>query len=135
MLRVINNHRRAAYHGAGEDYEQLTIKTESGNSGGTVPAGSVARRASSPAGPRVGTRHGVRICNAQTTVIAPTGTIGLVMDRDITPSLVQVSANCGLAVSQHIINQSPPPASEDPGLHSSRKFRRWVRRIARAGAR
>ena len=50
---------------------------------GTVPAGSAARpRASLGPGAGLGEAYGYR--NAQVTVIAPTGTIGLVMDCDTT---------------------------------------------------
>jgi len=83
MLRVIRNHRRAA-HAATDGYEQLA----------TAPRALGPRRADrriarggqlrargttlSPSGEEFGFR------NAQATVIAPTGTIGLVMDCDTT---------------------------------------------------
>ena len=82
MLRVIRNHRLAAY-GHHDGYEGLH-------------AGPVALNAADCADPslvsaakhawdralELGTAHGFR--NAQVTVIAPTGTIGLVMDCDTT---------------------------------------------------
>ncbi|MFT5511324.1 MAG: ribonucleoside-diphosphate reductase alpha chain, partial [Hyphomicrobiaceae bacterium] len=82
MLRVIRNHRRAAY-GEASGYEALS----------TLPvpldhANCVDKRLVS-ASTRVwdraielGQQYGYR--NAQATVIAPTGTIGLVMDCDTT---------------------------------------------------
>src|ERR1700704_4886070 len=82
MLRVIRNHRRAA-HGETTGYERLAIPP--------VPLDAVncpdyplaqAARASWDAALALGEKHGFR--NAQTTVIAPTGTIGLVMDCDTT---------------------------------------------------
>ncbi len=81
-LRVLRNHRRAA-HGEARDYEDLA----------TLPVPLDAERC--PSGPLVraarkawdealamAERHGLR--NAQVSVIAPTGTIGLVMDCDTT---------------------------------------------------
>jgi ribonucleoside-diphosphate reductase alpha chain len=82
MLRVIRNHRRAA-HGHKQGYEKLS----------TIPVPldaaacpddrliAAARRAWDQA-IALGQEHGYR--NAQATVIAPTGTIGLVMDCDTT---------------------------------------------------
>ena len=77
MLRVVRNHRRAA-HGATEGYEELS----------TLPVRSISMPRKKNSWPRRGQRawderwtfgeeFGFR--NAQTTVIAPTGTIGLVM--------------------------------------------------------
>src|SRR5947207_14037247 len=82
MLRVIRNHRRAA-HGEREDYESLAIPP--------VPLGAAncpdqpliaASRAAWDAALALGEKHGFR--NAQATVLAPTGTIALVMDCDTT---------------------------------------------------
>ncbi len=82
MLRVIRNHRRAA-HGTTENYEGLSvlpvaIKAEQCPDQELVAA---ARRAWDNA-LELGELYGFR--NAQATVIAPTGTIGLVMDCDTT---------------------------------------------------
>ena len=82
MLRVVRNHRRAAY-GHADGYEKLAIAP--------VPLDHAACRdralvaASTRSWDRaieLGQRHGFR--NAQVSVIAPTGTIGLVMDCDTT---------------------------------------------------
>lgn len=82
MLRVMRNHRRAAY-GETKGYEQLTILP--------VPLEQekcplsdlmAAARQSWDLAIERGEKFGYR--NAQTTVIAPTGTIGLVMDCDTT---------------------------------------------------
>lgn len=112
MLRVIRNHRRAAYNVPREEYEGLTI----------VPAGIqpehcppdlllAARRAWDHA-LELGTAYGYR--NAQVTVIAPTGTIGLVMDCDTTGiepdfALVKFKKLAGGGYFK-IINQSLPAA-------------------------
>ncbi len=82
MLRVIRNHRRAAY-GEAEGYEQLSTPPVPLDHGSCPDRRLVAAacRAWDEALAR-GRAHGYR--NAQTTVIAPTGTIGLVMDCDTT---------------------------------------------------
>ncbi|GER03121.1 hypothetical protein JCM17846_08030 [Iodidimonas nitroreducens] len=82
MLRVIRNHRRAAW-GEDDGYEGLKTRP--------VPldieccqdqALAVAAGAAWDRALELGEMHGYR--NAQSTVIAPTGTIGLVMDCDTT---------------------------------------------------
>ena len=80
MLRVIRNHRRAAYGAA--DYEGVTTRV-TGIDPALCPADllAAARRAWDRA-LALGERWGYR--NAQATVLAPTGTIGLVMDCDTT---------------------------------------------------
>ncbi|EKV32072.1 Ribonucleotide reductase of class II (coenzyme B12-dependent) [Caenispirillum salinarum AK4] len=82
MLRVIRNHRRAA-HGEHTGYEGLSIKPIALN-GAHCPDEDVVEAAqwAWDRALELGTEHGFR--NAQTTVIAPTGTIGLVMDCDTT---------------------------------------------------
>ncbi|MBK8176809.1 MAG: vitamin B12-dependent ribonucleotide reductase [Rhodospirillales bacterium] len=82
MLRVVRNHRRAA-HGEARDYEGLSVLPVPLNAD-FVPDEALAE-AAADAWDRalaLGEAHGFR--NAQTTVIAPTGTIGLVMDCDTT---------------------------------------------------
>lgn len=91
MLRVIRNHRLAA-HGEARDsekYEDLRITPVPIDHGlvGSIPLANArallthATKAWDDA-LALGTEHGFR--NAQTTVIAPTGTIGLLMDCDTT---------------------------------------------------
>jgi ribonucleoside-diphosphate reductase alpha chain len=82
MLRVIRNHRRAA-HGESGEYEGLSILPVALDAASCPDAELVvaARRAWDTA-LELGERHGFR--NAQATVLAPTGTIGLVMDCDTT---------------------------------------------------
>ena len=82
MLHVIRNHRRAA-HGAGTGYEALAILPVPLDVANCPDAPLVA--AAQHAWDRaldLGEKHGFR--NAQVSVIAPTGTIGLVMDCDTT---------------------------------------------------
>src|SRR5437870_5424461 len=73
MLRVIRNHRRAAYNAAKEEYEGLIISPV-GIDEGVCPAHLLeAARRESDRMLELGEQHGYR--NAQVTVIAPTGTI------------------------------------------------------------
>jgi ribonucleoside-diphosphate reductase alpha chain len=82
MLRVLRNHRRAA-HGKSKGYEGLSIPPVALNAKRCPePELAAAARAAWDAALDLGKKHGLR--NAQTTVIAPTGTIGLVMDCDTT---------------------------------------------------
>ncbi len=120
MLRVMRNHRRAAYHAAPEAYEGLTI-TPKGIQPEDCPQDLLlaARRAWDRA-LELGQAHGYR--NAQTTVIAPTGTIGLVMDCDTTGiepdfALVKFKKLAGGGYFK-IINQSLPAALTQLGYSS-----------------
>ncbi|MDT8342980.1 MAG: vitamin B12-dependent ribonucleotide reductase [Thermohalobaculum sp.] len=82
MLRVMRNHRRAAYSGTA-GYEALRTLPVPLDAANCPDARLVARaRASWDAALELGEKHGYR--NAQASVIAPTGTIGLVMDCDTT---------------------------------------------------
>ena len=82
MLRVIRNHRRAA-HGDSAGYEALSVPPVALDAANCPDkALADAATASWDAALVLGEKHGFR--NAQTTVIAPTGTIGLVMDCDTT---------------------------------------------------
>jgi ribonucleoside-diphosphate reductase alpha chain len=82
MLRVIRNHRRAA-HGSVDGYEDLSVSPVPLNASdcpdSRLPAAAAKAWDNALA---LGEKHGYR--NAQATVIAPTGTIGLVMDCDTT---------------------------------------------------
>ncbi len=82
MLRVIRNHRRAAY-GETSGYEGLTIAPVPFDAA-ECPSKTLAEaaRIAWDKALDLGRKHGYR--NAQATVIAPTGTIGLVMDCDTT---------------------------------------------------
>jgi ribonucleoside-diphosphate reductase alpha chain len=116
MLRVMRNHRYAAYNST-ENYEALDI----------LPPGidqkhcpdyllSAACNAWDKA-VDMGEQFGYR--NAQTTVIAPTGTIGLVMDCDTTGiepdfALVKFKKLSGGGYFK-IINQAVPEALQNLG--------------------
>jgi ribonucleoside-diphosphate reductase alpha chain len=82
MLRVIRNHRRAA-HGDTAEYEGLSIAPVAFDAANCpdAPLVAAAKRVWDRA-LELGERYGYR--NAQVSVIAPTGTIGLVMDCDTT---------------------------------------------------
>src|SRR5580658_4848515 len=82
MLRVIRNHRRAA-HGHRSGYEQMTTPPVPLDLA-AVPDQQLVTHAKAAwdRALTLGEAHGYR--NAQATVVAPTGTIGLVMDCDTT---------------------------------------------------
>ncbi len=117
MLRVIRNHRNAAY-GATEGYEGLAVKPVPLDHANCPDARLVdLAKASWDEALKLGEKHGYR--NAQTTVIAPTGTIGLVMDCDTTGiepdfALVKFKKLAGGGYFK-IINQSVPAALEKLG--------------------
>jgi ribonucleoside-diphosphate reductase alpha chain len=112
MLRVIRNHRRAAHAAPSAEYEGLSVRPVALDAVNCPPSLlSAARRAWDDA-LALGEKHGYR--NAQVTVIAPTGTIGLVMDCDTTGvepdfALVKFKKLAGGGYFK-IINQSVPPA-------------------------
>jgi ribonucleoside-diphosphate reductase alpha chain len=116
MLRVMRNHRAAAYD-AQDAYEGIEI----------IPQGIKAQycpdyllKAATKAwddAVQLGEKYGYR--NAQATVIAPTGTIGLVMDCDTTGvepdfALVKFKKLSGGGYFK-IINQSIPTALRNLG--------------------
>lgn len=81
MLRVIRNHRYAAYH-ANDAYEGLEIKPEGLDAKNCPDYLMKAACKAWDDALKLGEKYGYR--NAQVSVIAPTGTIGLVMDCDTT---------------------------------------------------
>ncbi|HAM46857.1 MAG TPA: vitamin B12-dependent ribonucleotide reductase [Alphaproteobacteria bacterium] len=121
MLRVMRNHRRAA-HGETDGYEALNtlpVPLDIAN----CPDPELTR-AAAESWDRVvekGTKHGFR--NAQATVIAPTGTIGLVMDCDTTGiepdfALVKFKKLAGGGYFK-IINRTVPQALSGLGYSSA----------------
>ena len=117
MLRVMRNHRRAAYNVVPSEYEGLSI-TPTGIDPAHCPAPLLqAARETWDRAVGLGEQFGYR--NAQVTVLAPTGTIGLVMDCDTTGiepdfALVKFKKLAGGGYFK-IINQSLPPALETLG--------------------
>ncbi|MEM9851605.1 MAG: adenosylcobalamin-dependent ribonucleoside-diphosphate reductase, partial [Pseudomonadota bacterium] len=121
MLRVMRNHRRAAY-GDAEGYEGLDVvpvaldHVNCPDKALSELAKTVWDEALS-----LGEAHGYR--NAQVSVIAPTGTIGLVMDCDTTGiepdfALVKFKKLAGGGYFK-IINQSVPSALAALGYRTS----------------
>ena len=82
MLRVMRNHQRAAYNADRSEYENLTVKPKGINPNYLPEELVTTARAVWDKAVEMGEVYGYR--NAQSTVIAPTGTIGLVMDCDTT---------------------------------------------------
>ena len=112
MLRVIRNHRRAAYDVADNDYEKLEIAPVGLKEKDCPEYLLVHAKKAWDLALEKGEKHGYR--NAQVSVIAPTGTIGLVMDCDTTGvepdfALVKFKKLAGGGYMK-IINQSVPVA-------------------------
>ncbi len=117
MLRVIRNHRRAAYNTDPAGYEELSIKPQGINQTECPPELLAAATESWDRALELGVRNGYR--NAQVTVLAPTGTIGLLMDCDTTGiepdfALVKFKKLAGGGYFK-IINNSVPPALKKLG--------------------
>jgi ribonucleoside-diphosphate reductase alpha chain len=116
MLRVMHNHRFAAYN-ATDAYEGLSIKPV-GIDPKYCPDYLLQAACNSwDRAVQLGEQYGYR--NAQATVIAPTGTIGLVMDCDTTGiepdfALVKFKKLSGGGYFK-IINQSVPAALKNLG--------------------
>jgi ribonucleoside-diphosphate reductase alpha chain len=117
MLRVIRNHRRAAYNLSANEYEGLSIIPMGINKKFCPDELLEAARKDSDLALELGEKHGYR--NAQVTVIAPTGTIGLLMDCDTTGvepdfAMVKFKKLAGGGYFK-IINESVPPALKNLG--------------------
>ena len=112
MLRVLKNHWRAAHNVDATDYDGLTVFPK-GIQAEHCPAYLLdAAQKEWTDALSLGEKHGFR--NAQTTCIAPTGTIGLLMDCDTTGiepdyALVKYKKLAGGGYFK-IINQSVPGA-------------------------
>ncbi|MFL5787078.1 MAG: vitamin B12-dependent ribonucleotide reductase [Flavisolibacter sp.] len=119
MLRVMRNHRLAAYDA--DTYESLSVKPQ-GLKAQYCP--DYLLKAACKAwdeAVELGEKNGYR--NAQATVIAPTGTIGLVMDCDTTGvepdfALVKFKKLSGGGYFK-IINQSVPAALKNLGYNEN----------------
>ncbi|MBB3289000.1 MULTISPECIES: vitamin B12-dependent ribonucleotide reductase [unclassified Rhizobium] len=121
MLRVIRNHRRAAY-GETSGYENLSVNPVALIHSDNPDQDLVAHaKAAWDKALELGEKHGYR--NAQATVIAPTGTIGLVMDCDTTGiepdfALVKFKKLAGGGYFK-IINRAVPEALRALGYSES----------------
>lgn len=82
MLRVMRNHRRAAFDAPPHEYEGLHVIPVGIDQKVCPPDLLQAAHEAWDEAVRLGEKYGYR--NAQTTVVAPTGTIGLLMDCDTT---------------------------------------------------
>jgi ribonucleoside-diphosphate reductase alpha chain len=115
MLRVMRNHRLAAYDA--DEYERLSLKPQGIKAQYCPDYLLKAACKSWDDAVELGEKFGYR--NAQATVIAPTGTIGLVMDCDTTGvepdfALVKFKKLSGGGYFK-IINQSVPVALRNLG--------------------
>jgi ribonucleoside-diphosphate reductase alpha chain len=117
MMRVMRNHRYAAYNAPADAYEGIEVKPL-----GIDPSNCPEYLLTSACNAwdealQMGEKYGFR--NAQTTVIAPTGTIGLVMDCDTTGvepdfALVKFKKLSGGGYFK-IVNESVPAALKNLG--------------------
>ncbi|HEY4286146.1 MAG TPA: adenosylcobalamin-dependent ribonucleoside-diphosphate reductase [Puia sp.] len=115
MLRVMRNHRLAAYDA--DEYEGLEIRPQGLKAKYCPDYLLTAATKAWDEAVQLGEKYGYR--NAQATVIAPTGTIGLVMDCDTTGvepdfALVKFKKLSGGGYFK-IINQSVPTALRNLG--------------------
>ena len=119
MLRVMNNHRKAAYDS--NDYEGLSHDLIAIDQDLCPEDLLVAAQLSWDEAVELGTKNGYR--NAQATVLAPTGTIGLLMDCDTTGvepdfALMKFKKLAGGGYMK-IANQSIGPALNALGYESN----------------
>src|SRR5262249_10669215 len=120
MERVLRNHRRAAYCAAADEYEGLTVKPITHAPTLFTQETCALARVLWDNALAIGEVAGYR--NAQVTVIAPTGTIGLVMDCDTTGiepdfALVKFKKLAGGGYFK-IVNQSVEPALRRLGYNA-----------------
>ena len=112
MLLVVRNHRRAAQGKPAAEYEGLTVPPRPLDAALCPKTIRAAALSSWDAALKLGEAHGYR--NAQVSAIAPTGTIGLLMDCDTTGvepdfALAKFKKLAGGGYFR-IINRSVPPA-------------------------
>ncbi|PJB34557.1 MAG: ribonucleoside-diphosphate reductase, adenosylcobalamin-dependent [Deltaproteobacteria bacterium CG_4_9_14_3_um_filter_63_12] len=134
MLRVIRNHRRATYNSPACEYEGLSVAPVGLDPSTAPPYLLEAARRAWDRALELGIANGYR--NAQVTVVAPTGTIGLIMDCDTTGiepdySLVKFKKLAGGGYFK-IINHSVPNALKHLGYTTSEN-EEIIRHIRGAG--
>ncbi len=121
MSRVMRNHQRAA-HGKSDGYEELSINPVPLDHASCPDISMIEHaKAAWDKAVELGDKHGYR--NAQTTVVAPTGTIGLVMDCNTTGiepdfALVKFKKLAGGGYFK-IINHAVPEALGVLGYHET----------------
>lgn len=117
VLRVLKNHSRAVFNEEKSEYENLSVTPMGINPDHSPDYLLKAAREEAVRALEMATEFGLR--NAQLTVLAPTGTIGLLMDCDTTGiepdfALVKFKKLAGGGYFK-IINQSVPPALKKLG--------------------
>lgn len=117
MLRVIRNHKRAAYNAAPGEYEKLSVPPQGIRPEFCTSELLAAARSAWDRALALGEQHGYR--NAQGTLLAPTGTIGLLMDCATTGvepdfALVKFKKLAGGGYFK-IVNQAVPLALKNLG--------------------
>jgi ribonucleoside-diphosphate reductase alpha chain len=120
MGRVLRNHRRAAYAAPNGEYEELTVTPVTHQPTLFTQETWALARSTWDHALAIGEIAGYR--NAQVTCIAPTGTIGLVMDCDTTGiepdfALVKFKKLAGGGYFK-IVNQSVEPALRRLGYNA-----------------
>ncbi len=132
MLRVMRNHRRAAYASPASDYEGLTVMPQGIDPAHCEPALLAAARGGLATG-RWSSASSTATATRRSPCIAPTGTIGLVMDCDTTGiepdfALVKFKKLAGGGYFK-IVNQSVPAALRRLGYTAAagRRDRRATR--------
>jgi ribonucleoside-diphosphate reductase alpha chain len=133
MMRVIRNHRLAAYDA--DEYEVLSLKPQGIKSQYCPDYMLKAACKAWDDAVELGVKYGYR--NAQATVIAPTGTIGLLMDCDTTGvepdfALVKFKKLSGGGYFK-IINQSVPAALKNLG-YSEKETEAIIKYAAGSGS-
>ncbi|HEX5630314.1 MAG TPA: vitamin B12-dependent ribonucleotide reductase, partial [Acidimicrobiia bacterium] len=123
MLRVMRNHRRAAYGAGPGDYEGVTHTVVAIDPDQCPSELLEAAQHAWDRAVAMGEKHGYR--NAQATVLAPTGTIGLLMDCDTTGvepdfALVKFKKLAGGGYFK-IANQSIDPALRTLGYDAAQR--------------
>jgi ribonucleoside-diphosphate reductase alpha chain len=124
MLRVMRNHRLAAYNAPAGEYDGVTHFVMGIDPDLCPPDLLNAARDSWDNAVAMGEAHGYR--NAQATVLAPTGTIGLLMDCDTTGvepdfALVKFKKLAGGGYFK-IANQSIDPALRNLGYNDAQRL-------------